>query len=130
MTNLHFGITSIYFIKTTMVYKWPCFQNVHVTFLTCFRNSYNQAVLFTLVASMLEILNESKRADILRTVATGGKATVKSIRTFVSIFHFKFWVQSTFCYIIWYYMFWFVNKHSSVSKLLLWMILISFKYGL
>ncbi|XP_060586889.1 uncharacterized protein LOC132742466 isoform X2 [Ruditapes philippinarum] len=43
---------------------------------------HDQAVLFTLVASSLEILNESKRTDVLRTVAIGGNATAKSIRTF------------------------------------------------
>ena len=45
---------------------------------------HDQAILFTLVASSLEILRESKRVDILRTVATGGKPTAKSVRTFVS----------------------------------------------
>jgi hypothetical protein len=53
-----------------------------------FRELHDQAVSFTLVASTLEILNESKRTDVLRTVAIGGNATAKSIRTFVSLFIF------------------------------------------
>ena len=51
--------------------------------MLCSRNMYDHAVLLTLVASTLEILAESKRADILRTVAIGGKATDKAIRTYV-----------------------------------------------
>lgn len=50
--------------------------------LVNYMNFHEQAILFTLVASAIEILIESKRADILRTVAIGGKATAKSVRTF------------------------------------------------
>lgn len=47
-----------------------------------FLNMREQAILFSLVASLLDILLETKRVDILRAVATGGNATAKSIRTF------------------------------------------------
>ncbi|XP_045204108.2 delta-like protein D [Mercenaria mercenaria] len=50
--------------------------------LVNYLNLHDRAVLFTLVASTLEILIESKRSDVLRTVAIGGNATAKSIRTF------------------------------------------------
>ncbi|KAH3843798.1 hypothetical protein DPMN_117329 [Dreissena polymorpha] len=55
-----------------------------------------QAVLFTLVASMLEILAESRKVDILRTVAIGGKATDTSVRTFDE---FKFLHDIAFNYL-------------------------------
>lgn len=45
---------------------------------------HDQAVLFTLVASSIDIMAESKRVDILRTVAIGGKATENAVRTYVS----------------------------------------------
>ncbi|XP_052794259.1 uncharacterized protein LOC128227605 isoform X2 [Mya arenaria] len=86
---------------STLLMFMETFQALHRaqrerSIIVNFLSMSEQAVFFTLAASCLEILAESQRIDVLRTVAIGGKATDKAVRTFEG---FKFLHDVVFDYI-------------------------------